>query len=829
MSNAQDITTEDIRDWLLNNIAQRLEMKPEDIRLDEPVTSLGLSSREAIMISGELEEWLGCELSPEILYEYPEIGILSQKVMEVLQKHTSDAPSFHSRPREGKDEMTYDSFVDLVQARAREIPEKDIFIFLADGETETSRINMAQIDLRARAIAAHLQQQGAEGKPVLLVYPPGIEFITGFLGCLYAKAVAVPAYPPTKNRGMERLDTIAADCDAHFALSTAEGVEQMLRNKKVSDDSFIRRIRLLASDAIPDAEAERWKKPLLSRPDLCFLQYTSGSTGNPKGVMVSHGNILHNVKAMREAFGLPEYFNMVSWLPMFHDMGLIGHVLEPINAGCTQVTMPPNVFLEKPVRWLKAIAGLEHVYTTAPNFAFDYCVDKITDAEMQGIDLRSWRLVCNGSEPVREDTMMRFTKRFAPYGFRHNVFFPSYGMAEATLLISVRPDPSAEPRVVYLNAGLLENNQVVADDPDAESAVAKVSCGTARHGRLIIAHPETLEKLPENRVGEIWYQSDSVAQGYWNKPELTERTFQVYTAGNGAGPFMRTGDLGFLQQGELFITGRLKDLIIIRGRNHYPQDIEETVQGSHPALTINAGAAFTVDAHGEEQLVVVQEVERTALRELDTATVFDSIRSAVAEEHNISLYAIVLLAPGQLPRTTSGKIQRRASKRGFLENTLNPVGEWKMARVDVPAEDLSGWTTDQLLRLPLPERTGNTQQYLLHLIAKTMRMAPEQIDPTKPIIHLGFDSIHAIEIKNRIETDFGFELPATRLMEGISISDLARIAAENLKPRAVSPEPRHTAAQEGIDADTARDLLLDIDNLSPEDVERLLAALDGKQ
>ncbi len=829
MNKAQDTTLEDIRDWLLNNIAQRLEMKPEDIRLDEPVTALGLSSREAIMISGELEEWLDCELSPEILYEYPEIGLLSQKIMEKLQKHASEAPVFRSRPREGKDEMAYDSFVDLVQARAREIPNKDIFIFLADGETETVRINMAQLDRRARAVAAHLQQHGADGKPVLLVYPPGVEFITGFLGCLYAKAIAVPAYPPTKNRGMERLDTIAADCDAHFALTTAEGMAQMLRNKKVSDDSFIRRIHLMASDTIPDDEAVHWKKPLLSRPDLCFLQYTSGSTGNPKGVMVSHGNILHNVKTMREAFDLPEHFNMVSWLPMFHDMGLIGHVLGPINAGCTQVTMTPNVFLEKPVRWLKAISGLEQVYTTAPNFAFDYCVDKITDAEMQGIDLRSWQLVCNGSEPVREDTMTRFTQRFAPYGFRRNVFFPSYGMAEATLLISVRADQSAEPKVAYLNAELLENNQVVADDADADSAVAMVSCGAARHGRLIIANPETLEKLPENRVGEIWYKSDSVAQGYWKKPELTERTFQAYTAGSGEGPFMRTGDLGFLQQGEVFITGRLKDLIIIRGRNHYPQDIEETVQGCHPALTINAGAAFTVDAHGEEQLVLVQEVERTALRALDTAAVFDDIRSAIAEEHNIAVYAIVLLAPGQLPRTTSGKIQRRASKRGFLENTLNRVGDWKMERMDVPSEALHGWNAEELLRLPLPERTGNTQQYLLHLIAKTMRMAPDQIDPTKPIINLGFDSIHAIEIKNRIETDFGFELPATRLMEGININDLAREAAEKLKVRSEAPKPVIADAQEGIDADTARDLLLDIDNLSSEEVERLLAALDSNE
>jgi acyl-CoA synthetase (AMP-forming)/AMP-acid ligase II/acyl carrier protein len=807
MSDTHSPTVQEIQQWLARNIADKLEMKPEDIRIDEPVTSLGLSSREAILLSGELEEWLGCELSPEILYEYPEIEALSQRLWDILH------PAHPTFP----DEMGYPSFTDLVMERAATMPDKDIFVFLADGENPSDRITMGALDLRARAIGAHLQAVGAAGHPVLLVYPPGIDFITGFLGCLYAGAIAVPAYPPTKTRGMERLEAIARDCNAGWALSNSEGAEDIRRNKKVAPDAFIRQLTLIATDTIPDTASEQWVKPSIGQGDLCFLQYTSGSTGHPKGVMVSHGNILHNAKAMREGFNLPTHLHMVSWLPMFHDMGLIGHVITPINMGCTQLTMPPNVFLEKPVRWLKAISQLDQVYTTAPNFAFDYCTDRIDHADLQDIDLSRWKLVCNGSEPVREQSMERFTKRFTPFGFRQSVFFPSYGMAEATLLISVRDARRSAPTILHLDPAALQENRALP----TSGGTPVVGCGIARHGQLAIVHPETGNRLADLEVGEIWYKSPSIAQGYYGKPELTAMTFKAFTANTSEGPFLRTGDLGFMLDGELFITGRLKDLLIIRGRNHYPQDIEETLQQSHPALANNAGAAFTIDAGGAEQLVVVQELERTALRGLEPEPVFEAIRAAIAEEHAIATHAIVLLPPGKLPRTTSGKIQRRAAKGAFLSRSLEAAAAWEHAIEEGPVA--AAVDVHMLLNLPLGARTEAVRQYLLSITGQALRTAPEQLPTHKPITNLGLDSIHAIDIKNRIEADLGVELPATRLIEGVSIDELALEAAAALRaPVAQQPAPENPGA---LDADAARDLLLDVDNLSPEDIDRLLAEL----
>ncbi len=834
-------SVEEIQEWLVTNIADRLEMKPEEIDLDEPITHLGLSSREAIMLSGELEEWLGYELPPELLYEYPEIKPLAEKLAlgpEAFSGKASESEEWYYPI-----ETDSASYVALVRERVRAIPDQTAFVFLRNGEDEHSRITYKQLDTRARAIAAKLQQMNLEGERALLTYPSGIDFITGFFGCLYAKVVAVPAYPPTKTRGTERIEAIVNDSGAKIAMTTQEELDSVLKNRKIKEDAFIHQMETFTTESIPDEMAEQWVEPELNHDTLAFLQYTSGSTGNPKGVMVSHGNILWNCKALRMAYKPQKGIITLGWLPMFHDMGLIGHILAPISFGGTNVAMPPNSFLEKPIRWLRAITKYKSNLSAAPNFAFDHCVDKIKEEELDGLDFSSWQAATNGSEVVREETLERFTKRFAPYGFKRETFYPNYGMAEATLMISAGT-PNTEPKILFLDGPALEQNEVVMSDPGLETTISKVGCGIPRSGELVVADIDKFTKLPDGKVGEIWFRGGSVAQGYWGREDQTKLIFDAHLADTNEGPFMRTGDLGFLHEGEVYITGRLKDLIIIRGRNHYPHDIEQTVQNSHHALTINGGAAFTVDAFNEERLVIVQEVERKHLQKLDQEEVFEKIRLAVTEEHDIQVYAIMLLSPGRLPRTTSGKIQRRASKKGFLDDSLRKVGEWRLPLQAVEEGGQRDSFAPDLLDLldkTINERIPVLQNYFQTLIARILRMPIDSIGLKKPVINLGLDSMHAIEIKGFVESDLGFEIEVIQFMEGITIADLAVFSArklddveekirENASKAPVEDAPVSSNGKnlDEIDADTARELLVDIDNLSQEEVEKLLEILENE-
>jgi acyl-CoA synthetase (AMP-forming)/AMP-acid ligase II len=403
---------------------------------------------------------------------------------------------------------------------------------------------------------------------------------------------------------------------------------------------------------------------------LAFLQYTSGSTGDPKGVMVSHGNLLHNERMIQQAFGHTEDTVVVGWLPLFHDMGLIGNVLQSLYMGVRCILMPPVAFLQRPYRWLQAISCFKATTSGAPNFAYDLCARKITDQQAESLDLSSWAVAFSGAEPVRAETLDLFARRFGPYGFRREAFYPCYGLAEATLLVSGGAHSTA-PAVCSVDADSLEEHCVA---PATEGADARtlVSCGWAWDTqRIAIVDSESFRRCPEGHVGEIWVAGPSVAQGYWSRPELTQQTFHAYVQDTNEGPYLRTGDLGFVQQGELFVTGRLKDMIVIRGRNYYPQDIERLVQESHPALEEGHGAAFSVERGGEERLVVAQEVKYTYRRNLNVAEVTGNIRETVAEQFGLDLLAVVLLKSGGVQRTSSGKIQRGTCKAHFLANRLD--------------------------------------------------------------------------------------------------------------------------------------------------------------
>lgn len=598
------------------------------------------------------------------------------------------------------------TLVDLLNDRAYYKAEQTAYTFLENGETESASLTYQQLQLQARAIAARLQQEVAPGERALLLYPSGLEFIAAFFGCLYAGVVAVPAYPPRRNQNLDRLQSIVSDCQAAVALTTASLLPNL--EGSLHQDAELASLKCLATDSIEADLAAAWQQPEVNSDTLAFLQYTSGSTGKPKGVMVTHGNLLHNSEIIYQGFGHGPDSRGVIWLPLYHDMGLIGGVIQPLYGGFPVVLMSPIDFLQKPVRWLQAISRYRATTSGGPNFAYELCARKITAEQKAGLDLSSWDLAFTGAEPIRAETLNEFAAAFAPCGFRREAFYPCYGMAEATLFVSgnIKEQP---PTIQSISEEALRANQVIPVPPSQEGARQVVGVGQGWQDQQIrIVDPSSLTECTPGSVGEIWLAGASVAQGYWNNSEKTAETFGAYLADTGEGAFLRTGDLGFLQEdGELFVTGRLKDVIIIRGRNHYPQDIELSIEKSHKALVSSHSAAFTIEVGGEEKLVVVAEVERRYRQRrqqseseyqgverrngdrrqenpnpgftvsLDKQPVFaeiiTNIRRSVARHHGLQVHSVCLLRFGSIPKTSSGKIQRYACRNGFLEDTLNLV------------------------------------------------------------------------------------------------------------------------------------------------------------
>ncbi len=575
------------------------------------------------------------------------------------------------------------NLVDLLQHRALHQAHDRAFTYLVDGENEQIHWTNAELAERARMVAAKLQAMGLAGQRALLLYPAGLDFIAAFFGCLYAGVVAVPAYPPRRNRSLARIQAIVDDAQARVALTTGPVFERILPH--LDETPELKKVSWVSTDELPLAIARDWHQPEVHGDTLAFLQYTSGSTGIPKGVMLTHANLMHNSALIAYAFEHTRSGAGVFWLPSYHDMGLIGGILQPLYIGQPSMLFSPMSFLQRPFRWLQAISRHRYTISGGPNFAYDLCVEKITAEQRATLDLSSWRLAFNGAEPVRASTLDRFATMFESCGFRREAFYPCYGMAESTLIIT-GGFKSALPVVRSFDSKALETGQVVDALPDEEGAQEMVGCGSVLlDQRLAIVDPHTLTRMPAERVGEIWVSGPSVAQGYWNRPEQTEQIFRAYLADSGEGPFLRTGDLGFLKDGELFITGRLKDLMIIRGRNYYPQDIELTAGKSHTRLRSGQGAAFTVELEGKQRLVLVHEVERRQQRELDP--VFEAIRREVAAEHELPVDVIVLIKAGSIPKTSSGKIQRHAARQEFLDGTLEIVAEWRASGDTPPARD----------------------------------------------------------------------------------------------------------------------------------------------
>ncbi len=575
----------------------------------------------------------------------------------------------------------YSTLVDILRARASSQPEGLAYTFLADGETESGTLTYGELDLWARAIAARLQSLVTPGTRALVIYPyhAGLEFIAAFMGCLYAGVVAVTDYPPQQSKSLSQFQERIISSQATIVLTTQALLEsiqsQLATNPELAPK--LKDLPWIATDRLSLDAASDWQQLQLHRDSVSFLQYTSGSTGTPKGVMITHGNVLNNSEIIYQGFQNSSDTRGLIWLPMFHDMGLIGGVMQPLYAGFPVVLMSPLSLIQKPFNWLQAISRYRINTSGGPNFAYDLLCQKATPERLANLDLSSWDVAFSGAEPVRVETLERFSQIFKPCGFRREAFYPCYGMGETTLFVS-GGNKTDSPVIMYVDGNALEQDRVVPVTKEQKGARGVVGCGRTWLGnRVIIVDPESLTQCLSECVGEIWLAGPSVGKGYWQQPEETERTFNAYLRDTNEGPFLRTGDLGFVRDGELFITGRIKDMMILWGRNRYPQHIEYTVQNSHPALRPNCGAAFSVEVGGEERLVIAQEVERTYLRNLNVDEVVTAICREIAQQYVADVYAIVLLKTGSIPKTTSGKIQRRACRQCFLEGSLEVVGEWQ--------------------------------------------------------------------------------------------------------------------------------------------------------
>lgn len=574
----------------------------------------------------------------------------------------------------------YKNLNEVLAYRAFSTPNKTVFYFRNEQEEEI-QITYAEFDQKVKFISNQLQAISTPGDRVLLLYPPSIDFIIAFFACLDAGIIAVPSYIPSKRR-IHKLEGIIADADIRLALC-ADNVLKLMDNMKikgllpikVSAVNFIS----INTDKIEHSRSFNTSINVASN-DLAFLQYTSGSTSFPKGVMLTHHNLLSNLECMKKAVNLEASNHLVSWLPPFHDMGLIGILIETIYSGASATLISPIAFIKKPARWLNAISNkrkYRRIISGGPNFAFDLCVDKISPDQLaEGFDLSAWEIAFSGAEPIRNKTLKRFYQTYQQYGFRQQALQPLYGLAEATLMVT-SGNKNAVPIVKHYDLNQIEtaDKAIVVSTPNNRSK-AYVACGKAVENHIVkVVNKNSNIPCSDQEIGEIWVKGNSVAKGYWNNKALSKKMFNAYTS-TGEGPFLRTGDMGFLAEEELFITGRIKDMIIINGRNHYPEDIELTSVAVDKSLRKGATAAFSIEYQDKEKLIIVQELEKEYIQTFDSATIVSAIKKEIILKHNLVVDGIVLVLPSAIPKTTSGKIQRFKTKANFLQNSLKKCYEW---------------------------------------------------------------------------------------------------------------------------------------------------------
>jgi 8-amino-7-oxononanoate synthase len=644
------------------------------------------------------------------------------------------------------------TLVELLEYRAERQGDNVVTRFVSGDGSEEGSLTFRELRARARSIAAGLRSHADAGDRVVLLVPPGLDYVASFFGCLYAGAVAVPAYPPNPRRADPRVHRIIADSRARVALvhsSLASRLESWLALGDAPPQVRWLDVGELRGDV--DASV----RPVASGVDLAMLQYTSGSTGEPRGVMLTHANLLHNSQVIHRVSAHRPGDSGVFWLPPFHDMGLIGGIVQPVYAGLASTLMAPATFLQRPLAWLQAMSKYRATTSGAPNFAYDLCVERVTEEERASLDLSAWRTSFNGAEPVRADTIARFAEAFAVSGLRRNLIMPCYGLAEATLIVSGGPADSETP-VLCVGRRALEQGTLQAPAPGEDEAVLVPSGRPADEHEVAIVDADAGTPVGEGRVGEIWVSSPSVARGYWGRPHETAATFGARLAGSET-TWLRTGDLGALRGGMLVVTGRLKDLVILQGRNYYPHDIELAAERSHPDLRPGFSAAFCVGGERSEELVLALEVSRHH-RAADDDTLFQAVRTELADNVGVLPSEILLLRQNTIPRTSSGKIQRSACRASFLDGTLEVLGRWRSDRIG-PSD--------------ANDPTPSINHFLLEWAREELEIEPVKLHADTPLLDLGIDSLAATRLVVALEARLGRRVEGAEHWSQPSVGALA--------------------------------------------------------
>nr|WP_314561314.1 non-ribosomal peptide synthetase [uncultured Pseudomonas sp.] len=632
------------------------------------------------------------------------------------------------------------TLVQSLQRRAAQTPDQVALRFLAESAEHSVVLSYRDLDLRARSIAAALQANADLGDRAVLLFPSGPDYVAAFFGCLYAGVIAVPAYPPesTRRHHQERLLSIISDAEPRLLLTIASLADGLAQIENAP--------RVLSVDTLENAGT--WIAPDLHPDDIAFLQYTSGSTALPKGVQVSHGNLVANEVLIRRGFGIdlnPDDV-IVSWLPLYHDMGLIGGLLQPIFSGVPCVLMSPAYFLGRPLRWLEAISEYGGTISGGPDFAYRLCSERVSESALERLDLSRWRVAYSGSEPIRLDTLERFAEKFAACGFTPNNFFASYGLAEATLFVA------GGIRGQGIPALRVDEQALAANRAEPGQGRAIMSCGGSQpEHAVLIADPHTLTELAENNVGELWATGPSIAHGYWRNPEATAKTF-VQHAGR---TWLRTGDLGFIREGEVYLTGRLKDLLIVRGHNLYPQDIEQTIEREVEVVRKGRVAAFAVNDQGLEGIGIAAEISRSVQKILPPDALIKAIRQAVAEAYQEAPSVVVLLNPGALPKTSSGKVQRAACALRYVDGSLDSYAQFPDLHVQV---------SDAALGCELHQQIAAIWCEQLHVAT---------VAADDHFFLLGGNSITATQVVARLRETLGLELNLRLLFEAPTLEGFA--------------------------------------------------------
>lgn len=657
--------------------------------------------------------------------------------------------------------MTSSNLITICCALAEAHPELELFTFWQEKALQS--LSAHEFVLRAKATAAFLQKKGFTGKCVILNCRSDESTVIGFWGCILAGAIAVPVSPPTTKSSSVRFKAVLANCGAEAILATHKDITTLLAGP-VAD----KHVELFSVEDIRAEDSQEWQAPVIHGATTALIQYTSGSTGNPNGVIVTHANLINNAKEMQEAFGISSADRAVFWLPLYHDMGLIGGIIQPVYSGYRVLLMSPLSFLEEPMRWLRAISHWKATLSGGPNFAYELCAQNADTAALACLDLSSWRVAFNGSEMVRWDTLQRFAAIFAKAGLNQDALRPCYGLAEATLLVSA--SNSSAMTVLHLDSRALKERRVREMEAGGLGAKPLMSAGKpAASFSVLIVNPDTLKPCEDDEIGEIWLSGPSIGAGYWKNQSCTNDTFAALLHEQDDRQWLRTGDLGFVRNQHLYIADRLKDIIIIRGQNFYPQDIERSVCSYHPLLKGMRGAAFSLAVEEKEELVVVHEIARK-VGNSEAAEILRCIYEQIAAEYQVTPHALMLVRARRLPRTTSGKVQRSACREAFVNGTLKIMGKWP----DEADPDGKAIIENQMWGP------------ILEAIERAAQLTPGHLHPDLPLKSLALDSVKAAQVKVAIEKATGAVVPLSALLQDKSLREIAQAAQRTAKQSSVS-------------------------------------------